>query len=491
FFPEGPPNGGDGGTGGSVYIQAARGETSLHKISRRRFVRAGRGKNGQGSSMSGTRGEDVIITVPVGTIVREIERSDPASDEALKIKAWYAMQKQRRREKHQMEELEAKARKALAAEVALKKQRLAEEGIEEEEVEEEEEEEEDLESLRRRSKPMFEEDEEEDLELDDPQRDKWLLYPGLNKNDMKSSTFPPYLTELVTYINPLLPDHPRPVFATRGDEAVTMTIQLELKLLADVGLVGLPNAGKSTLLRSISNSRTRVGNWAFTTLQPNIGTVVLDRYSGRPDIRRNRPPSDDPDADAEGDSRTRFTVADIPGLIEGAHLNRGLGIAFLRHVERASVLAFVVDLGAGNAVKALNALWREVSLYAQMRDEEEHDREASANIEWDTPYMDDEGPINALADYDTPPERVSGLDIAAKPWYVVATKADLPETQANFLELKNYLDGITKGEIAHPSGIEGAWTEKCAAIPVSAINGQGVDRIVHWTVGLLDDNVKA
>ena len=80
-----------------------------------------------------------------------------------------------------------------------------------------------------------------------------------------------------------------------------------------------------------------------------------------------------------------------------------------------------------------------------------------------------------------------GLQIAGKPWFVVATKADLPETQENFKELKKYLNGITKGEKPHPSGVEDAWTKDCAVIPVSAINGQGVDRIVHWTVGLLDE----
>jgi GTP-binding protein len=164
-----------------------------------------------------------------------------------------------------------------------------------------------------------------------------------------------------------------------------MKISLELKLLADVGLVGLPNAGKSTLLRALTNSRTRIGSWAFTTLQPNIGTVVLDKYSGQPTARGHRKSSTetDPSSGAAREPITRFTVADIPGLIEGAHLDRGLGIAFLRHVERAGVLAFVIDLAAGDAVAALNALWREVGLYAQMRDEEERDREAESRVDWE------------------------------------------------------------------------------------------------------------
>ncbi|KAI9171073.1 GTP-binding protein [Paramyrothecium foliicola] len=530
FLPEGPPNGGDGGAGGNVYIQAAHGETSLHKLARRRFIRAGNGKHGQGSARSGTRGEDVVITVPVGTVIRELEREDPAAEEAMSFRAWRALQKQRKRERREQDELEARAKRALQED--LDKQRNELEEDEFDEIEEEEEGEEEYEQSRRSRR--IDPDEEEDLELDDPQRGKWLLYPGMTKNEMRSSSFPKLPRRTRHFQQPPAPiyldlsrptprpillaaggvgglgnphftskTHPRPVFATRGDEAVSLKIELELKLLADVGLVGLPNAGKSTLLRALSNSRARVGNWAFTTLQPNIGTVVLDKYSGRPDVRSARRRSDDSSSteDAEALARTRFTIADIPGLIEGAHLDRGLGIAFLRHVERAGVLAFVIDLSAGNAVTALQSLWTEVGLYAQMRDEEELDREAGARVDWDlasevrgpldqdwggfssgTPHAVDQGAAHPQSDSVKPTNQ-----IAAKPWFVVATKADLPETQANFQELKAYLDRITRGEAAHPSGVDGAWVKNCTAIPVSAIHGQGTDRIIHWTVGLLDE----
>ncbi|KAJ4149628.1 GTPase of the mitochondrial inner membrane that associates with the large ribosomal subunit [Fusarium falciforme] len=488
YLAEGPPNGGDGGHGGNVYIQAAHGETSLHKLARKRFIRAGRGKHGQGSAKSGTRGEDVIITVPVGTIVRELEREDPVAEEEMDMRLWRVQEKQRKREER------------LAA---MERQKKEEEG---EEIYEEEENE-------------VEEDEEEDQ---NPERRKWLLYPGLSKTDVKQTVFPRLPKRHRLYKQPppkihldlsrptpkpiLLATggigglgnphftsraHPRPMFATKGEDAISMKIELELKLLADVGLVGLPNAGKSTLLRAITNSRTRVGNWAFTTLQPNIGTVVLDKYSGRPTIKsyRRYPAQMGLPEEVETEPRTRFTIADIPGLIEGAHLDRGLGIAFLRHVERAGVLAFVIDLAAGNAVKALDALWREVGLYAQMRDEEEADREIDSRVDWDL-ESDLDGPMNFSPEFETglPDSTITpALQIAGKPWFVVATKADLPETQSNFRELKEYLDGITKGDKPHPSGVENAWTKDCTAIPVSAINGQGVDRIVHWTVGLLDE----
>ncbi|KAF4447029.1 GTP-binding protein [Fusarium austroafricanum] len=487
YLAEGPPNGGDGGHGGNVYIQAAHGETSLHKLARKRFVRAGRGKHGQGSAKSGTRGEDIIITVPVGTVVRELEREDPVLDEEMDMRLWRAQQKQKR-----LEERTA----------ALERKQRREE--DEEDSEEEE----------------VEENEEEDDQ--DPERRKWLLYPGLSKTDIKQTIFPrlPKRTRLLKQPPPTIHldlsrptpkpillatggigglgnphftsrAHPRPMFATKGEEAVTMKIELELKLLADVGLVGLPNAGKSTLLRAITNSRTRVGNWAFTTLQPNIGTVVLDKYSGRPTIKsyRRYPAQLGLPEAVDTEPRTRFTIADIPGLIEGAHLDRGLGIAFLRHVERAGVLAFVIDLSAGNAVKALDSLWREVGLYAQMRDEEEADRAIESHIDWDV-ASDVNGPMNLSPEFESDQEDFSsnpGLQIAGKPWFVVATKADLPETQENFRGLKQYLDDITAGGKPHPSGVEDAWTKDCAVIPVSAINGQGVDRIVHWTVGLLDE----
>ncbi|KAL2131549.1 hypothetical protein VTI74DRAFT_4900 [Chaetomium olivicolor] len=473
FLEDGPANGGDGGHGGNIYIQAVHGETSLHKLARRKLVRAGKGKSGMGSSRSGQRGEDVVIAVPVGTVVRELSRDDPEAENRF-------VRKSRRK------------RQTVPVEI----------GPDGEPVE-------------------------------DPERDKWLLYPGMSSSDRKRIELPRLPNRDRLFHQPKAPIHldlsrptprpillaagglgglgnphfaskttPRPMFATKGEGAMSMEIELELKLLADVGLVGLPNAGKSTLLRSISNSRTRVGDWAFTTLQPNIGTVVLDNNKGRPLLTsyrkvsdaapsRNDPFNTSPDSQPEYERRTRFTIADIPGLIEGAHLDKGLGIAFLRHVERAGVLAFVLDLGAGNAVKALKALWNEVGLYAQMREEEERERQRQARIDWSVSAgtdAEDETflPSTMMGDYEAPVVEAGGLHIAGKPWFVVATKGDLPNTQDNFMELRDYLAAVTRGEEPHPSGVDGAWTQNCMAIPVSAIKGQGVDRVVHWAVGLLD-----
>ncbi|KAJ2968087.1 hypothetical protein NQ176_g9348 [Zarea fungicola] len=195
YLPDGPPNGGDGGAGGNIYIQAAHGETSLHKIARRRFIRAGRGKHGQGSAKSGTRGDDIIITVPVGTIVRELERHDPTAEEAMSIKEYRAAVKARRRREIEMEDERRRQRK-------LEKQRLEqlqEEGLlpendPEDEMDEAEEWEENMgrrpHARLARYEQQVEEEELEEDEIEDPQRHKWLLYPGMSKNDMKSAEFP-------------------------------------------------------------------------------------------------------------------------------------------------------------------------------------------------------------------------------------------------------------------------------------------------------------
>lgn len=465
YIANGPPNGGDGGTGGNIYIQAVRGETSLHKLARRGILKAGRGKNGQGKGQGGTRGEDVLITVPVGTIVREIWRHDPVTEE----------------------EVADRREKGFGLDAVF---------------------------------------DDSDGAVDNTRkwrRDKWLLYPGALPNSFTSADFPalprPRRSQLAMAQPPaplrLDLDTPmeapqliaagamgglgnphfvtksitRPKYATKGDDGMKLEIQLELKLLADVGLVGLPNAGKSTLLRAITNSRARIGNWAFTTLQPNIGTVVLDNYKGRPLVSASK-----------GEPRTNFTIADIPGLIEDAHLDRGLGLGFLRHIERAGILAFVVDLSAGDAVAALKGLWKEVGQYEQLRDRElnaETERrieEGKAIVRWSpfasdpassSPGIQDDGTIllnpedRILPELKMPP-------ISSKPWLVIATKADLPETRENFASLQAYLRGVAEEAVEHPSGKKNAWRKKLHAIPISAIKAQGVERITPVIVDLLE-----
>jgi GTP-binding protein len=142
------------------------------------------------------------------------------------------------------------------------------------------------------------------------------------------------------YGNPhfLTTDNRSPKWATRGRPGEVRSLELELKTIADIGLVGLPNAGKSTLLGSISNAHPKQGSYAFTTLHPFVGTVdYADQY--------------------------QLTVADIPGLIQGAHRNIGLGHAFLRHVERAKLLVYVVDLSGDAPWDDLAILQNELEQY--------------------------------------------------------------------------------------------------------------------------------
>ncbi|KAF3360172.1 hypothetical protein VdG1_01862 [Verticillium dahliae VDG1] len=371
FLPEGPPNGGNGGHGGNIYIQAVHGETSLHKLARKRFIRAERGKNGQGSAKAGQRGEDIIITVPVGTILREISREDPVAEDITYRRALYYERKAWKTRKREREEE--------AAEAARRELLRAEDG---EEIDD------DVQSAAKQKQT----DVEDDPEPEDPDREKFLVYPGAARSEIKSLVFPKAPRRERYYHQPPGPlnidlsrptptpillaaggigglgnphfvsrEYPRPLFATKGERAVTMEVELELKLLAD------------------------------------------------------------------DEERSREAEAKINWEIE---------------------------------------------------------EEQSAQPKYKGRFSD---PVMMVADAPAEPERVSGLHIASKPWYVVATKGDKPETQENFKELQAYLEDIKNAVKPHPSGIEEAWTERVTAIPVSAINGHGVDRIVHWTVGLLDD----
>jgi len=126
--------------------------------------------------------------------------------------------------------------------------------------------------------------------------------------------------------------------ATGGEPASKKTLQLTMKLIADVGLVGFPNAGKSTLISSVSAAHPRVASYPFTTLYPVLGIVRIDEFAS-------------------------FSMVDVPGLIKGAHEGKGLGIQFLQHIERCSVLLFVIDLCGPEITEAYNLLIEELGAY--------------------------------------------------------------------------------------------------------------------------------
>lgn len=514
FVPNGPANGGDGGSGGSVYIQAVYGETSLHKIARDGAVQATAGRNGQGSAVNGKRGDDVVIRVPVGTVVREISRWDRESEEL----GW---------------------------------ENAHDEGI-----------------------AKQGEGDEEGAKRKHGENENWLHYPRTLSQNLQSAQFteapfpfhhhrssseilaqthptPVYLDLSEPTMQPilLLPGAPggfgnphfvanelrRPKFATKGGKGARMKIQLELKILADVGLVGLPNAGKSSFLRSVSGKQARVGEWAFTTLSPNIGTIVLDERVMTPQNRMEA---------WEQQQHPRFTIADIPGLISDAHLNKGLGHGFLRHVERAKVLGFVLDLSRDDPVSDLEGLWREVRAYENGDD----GGEGGGNVGGMMSEMagntnvDDVGPISEFGSNEEKtkipggesekgggvgemekegdlreeennseelvrfpgvaafvprreapqPSRehiTTGFELesphhprqeqpkmSSKPWFVIANKADLPGTEEKYWALKKYLEGESKKR---------SDSKEIGLLPISALRGQGVDKVVDWMKEML------
>ncbi|MGH8143005.1 MAG: Obg family GTPase CgtA, partial [Steroidobacteraceae bacterium] len=225
FVPFGGPDGGDGGHGADVWLRAAEGINTLADFRIARTFKGPNGQPGSGNDCTGRSGEDLYITVPVGTTVR-----DPDTGEALGD---------------------------LMAEGQVLKVAAGGKG-------------------------------------------------GFGNTRFKSST-----NRAPRQFGPWLPGERR-------------TLALELKVIADVGLLGLPNAGKSTLIRALSAARPKVADYPFTTLHPHLGVVRLG-------------------------SEQSFVIADLPGLIDGAASGAGLGIQFLRHVSRTRLLLHLVDMASPDA----------------------------------------------------------------------------------------------------------------------------------------------
>ena len=189
-----------------------------------------------------------------------------------------------------------------------------------------------------------------------------------------------------------------PRFAEKGDEGEEKNLILELKLIADVGLAGFPNAGKSSILAAISGAKPKIAGYPFTTLSPNLGVLAVD--------------------DA------KVVIADLPGLIEGAHEGKGLGLQFLRHVERTRILLHVIDLSQGNPVETFNAL------------------------------------IDEFKEY--------GANLASRPCIVIGNKIDIEGTEENSKLLQAEAEKISAPYIA-----------------VSALTGENIPQLIKNTAELV------
>lgn len=242
YVPAGGPAGGDGGNGGNIIFKADNNLRTLLDFKYKKKYEAGKGEDGKGSNMFGKNGEDLIINVPVGTIIRDTNTNLVIAD--LK--------------KNENEVVVARGGRG-----------------------------------------------------------------GKGNTNFKSSV------------------RQAPSFAKSGTKGQELEVTLELKLIADVGLLGFPNVGKSTFLSIVTKATPKIANYHFTTLTPNLGVVQLKNGSS-------------------------FVIADIPGIIEGASEGVGLGFDFLRHIQRTKILIHIVDISGSegrNPIEDFNTINKELSEY--------------------------------------------------------------------------------------------------------------------------------
>ena len=308
FVPRGGPSGGDGGRGGDVIMESSERHNTLVHFRFNPEYKAQRGRHGEGSNKTGREGEDVLLKVPVGTIVYDSETGEKVHD------------------------------------------------------------------------------------FSNPD-DRIVIARG-GRGGRGNAQF-----KTSTHQAPREHEDGRP-----GEER---TLRLELKLLADVGLVGYPNVGKSTLISRISAARPKIADYPFTTLQPNLGVVVA----------------------GDAPNEISFVVADIPGLIEGAHSGAGLGTQFLRHIERTRLLVHLVDVSDGSGRP--------------------------------DPVKDFEVIMGELASF--------GAGLENKPMIVAASKCDVAN-KGKLAKLKRY-----------------AKANHLEMFSISAVTGEGVDKLKYAVAGRVEE----
>ena len=244
YVPRGGPNGGDGGKGSSIFLEANENINTLAEFNTRKIFRAENGQQGLGKQMGGKDAQDLILPVPVGTMVFDENK------------------------------------KNLLADLSISGERYP---------------------IARGGKG------------------------GFGNAHFKTST------------------RQAPTFAELGEPGEGRTCTLELKLVADVGIIGLPSVGKSTLISRISNARPKIAEYHFTTLVPNLGLVTMQPFGGS--IQQS------------------FLACDLPGLIEGAHEGKGLGIEFLKHVARNRILVHILDINSLDPYTDYKTIMKEMKLF--------------------------------------------------------------------------------------------------------------------------------
>ncbi|MCL2403340.1 MAG: GTPase ObgE [Coriobacteriia bacterium] len=299
--PKGGPDGGDGGKGGSVYLVADAGLSSLIDYRFKHHFKAERGTHGKGSNMHGANGEDMRLPVPVGTVVHDMHSNEVLGD------------------------------------LVIDGQEL-------------------------------------------------LIVEGGHGGRGN-----PHFTTSVRRA---------PAFAELGEPGKERDLRLELKLLADVALVGMPSVGKSSMIARISAARPKIADYPFTTLIPNLGVVKVGDKS--------------------------FVCADVPGLIEGAHEGKGLGHAFLRHIERSAIIMHIVDLAGGfegenrDAIKDYKIIENELHMHAE--------------------------------------------ELSTRPRIIVGNKLDVEDAEERSQKLKAYVE-----------------EKDLPYFAVSTLTGEGIDALLHFT----------
>ena len=278
YIPKGGPDGGDGGRGGSIIFRADKDTNTLIDFRFTPILEAENGKNGSGQRSAGRSGKDLIVDVPIGTCVYRLEHEKTPRSRSI------------------FSDVENTERPSPVTTGA--RERSENEGV---------------------SRVLM-----ADLTKDGQEA---VIAKGgdggFGNAHFKSST------------------RQAPVIAEVGEPGEEFDVELELKSMADVGLVGLPNAGKSTFLSVVSNAKPEIADYPFTTITPNLGVATIDD--------------------------TDLLIADIPGLIEGASEGKGLGHDFLRHVDRTAVLLHLIDVYNDDAGEAYQTIRNELNKYSDLK----------------------------------------------------------------------------------------------------------------------------